>query len=403
MLNSSNSAEKLTIANPAKTSQGASLPAEDFLNENYELRRNVLSNKVEFRPNEQPDNQFRPLSPEAMSSILLHAKREGYEKEYDISADLKLLVASEDVDSFDPAKSWLQSLEWDGTDRIATFWQRIPGITVEQTYFLSIWMRSMVAHWLGMDEEHGNECVPTLIGPQGCGKSTFCIRILPKELRPYYMDNFNLANKNDKNMALSDSLLICLDEMDQYKPGKQAELKQALSKTTVNGRKIYGRTHENRPRRASFIGTTNNIRPLQDVTGSRRFLCVQIPEGQYIDNLTDLDYDQIYAQLVYEVVEQQERYWFSNEETIRIQELNAPYMQIHGLEKMVDYCVRPANEDENDARLTNAQIVVEVLKQFPSENQKNVSNTKVGLAMKALGYEKLHGRTGNYYAAVLRN
>ena len=402
MTNICNSADQLAIVNAAKMSLDSSLLAEEFLYEKYRLRRNVLSNKVEFRLIEQPDSLYRPLTQEALSSIILRSRREGFEGELDIVSDLKLLVASEDIPAFDPAKDWLEGLEWDGKDRIAAFWQRIPGISVEQTYFLSIWMRSMVAHWLGVDDEHGNECVPTFIGAQGCGKSTFCIRMLPKMLRSYYMDNFNLGNKNDKNMALSDSLLICLDEMDQYKPGQQAELKQALSKTTVNGRKIYGRTHENRPRRASFVGTTNNKRPLQDATGSRRYLCILIPDGLLIDNITELDYEQIYAQLVNEVKEK-ERFWFTNEETCRIQELNAPFMQVHGLEKMVEFCIRPANEDEKESFLTTTQIAAEVLKLFPSEKKAGVSNTKVGLAMKALGYEKLHGRNGNYYSAVLIN
>jgi ABC-type phosphate transport system ATPase subunit len=36
---------------------------------------------------------------------------------------------------------------------------------------------------LQMDQKHGNECVPTLIGAQGCGKTTFVQRLLPPQLR----------------------------------------------------------------------------------------------------------------------------------------------------------------------------------------------------------------------------
>ena len=32
----------------------------------------------------------------------------------------------------------------------------------EQLAWLSTWIRSAVAHWLGMDTLHGNECVPVL-------------------------------------------------------------------------------------------------------------------------------------------------------------------------------------------------------------------------------------------------
>lgn len=29
-------------------------------------------------------------------------------------------------------------------------------------------------------------------------------------------------------------------------------------------------------------------------TGSRRYICLTIPEGQYIDNVGDIDYEQLY-------------------------------------------------------------------------------------------------------------
>jgi GTPase SAR1 family protein len=34
-----------------------------------------------------------------------------------------------------------------------------------------------------MDVEHGNDVVLLLMGDQGCGKSTFCQRLLPTNLR----------------------------------------------------------------------------------------------------------------------------------------------------------------------------------------------------------------------------
>ena len=100
---------------------------------------------------------------------------------------------------------------------------------------------------------HGNECVPTLIGDQGCGKTTFYHRLLPPELRQYYLDHLNLSNKFDKEMALTNNLLVNLDELDAIRPSQHAALKQTLSKSKVNGRPIYGSSQEDRPRYASFV------------------------------------------------------------------------------------------------------------------------------------------------------
>ncbi|MDO4196825.1 MAG: VapE family protein [Prevotellaceae bacterium] len=390
--------DSAALENPVDYSMGT-LDAEFFLHENYRLRRNVLRNKVEILKLKDAEPKFQPMSDQVLNGIILNSHREGFVGKYDISGDIKMLVDSDEVPLYDPVNDWLDSLTWDGKDRLVDFWRRIPGVDVNMLHFLCMWHRSTVAHWMGVDEEHGNECVPTLIGAQGCGKSTFCVRLLPKHLRDYYMDNFNLANKNDKNMALSDSLLVCLDEMDQYKPGQQAELKQALSKVTVNGRKIYGRTHEIRPRRASFIGTTNNPHPLQDATGSRRYICLRIPEGHLINNIDEVEYDQLYAQLVHEVKSGM-RYWFSNDEVKDIQKMNAPFMQVKGLEQMLANCFSASKNGEGE--LLKTDRVISILKeQFPNADQSKMNKTAVGKALKAMDVKKVHKADGEYYQVVV--
>ena len=72
-------------------------------------------------------------------------------------------------------------------DHIARLFGRIPGVSSEHLNYLTIWFRSAVAHWLQMDMLHGNECVPTLIGLQGCGKTVSEVQKMidqAKELEP---------------------------------------------------------------------------------------------------------------------------------------------------------------------------------------------------------------------------
>ncbi len=68
-------------------------------------------------------------------------------------------------------------------DRVSELFHRLPAVSDEQVEWLRVWLRSCVAHWLGMDKLHGNESIVTLIGAQGSGKSTFCAQILPPMFR----------------------------------------------------------------------------------------------------------------------------------------------------------------------------------------------------------------------------
>ena len=379
-----------------------SLLAEDFLEQHYVFRRNVLRGQVEYRRIEEDESLFRPLTQEALNSIYLASKR-ALGEDVDIRSDIKMIVDSEEPENYNPVEQWLSALPaWDGEDRVMDFWRRIPGLSVEQVYLLSIWHRSCVVHWLGMDREHANECVPLLIGDQGCGKSTFCLRLLPQHLRTYYMDHFNLVNKFDKEMALSNSLLICLDEMDQYKTGQMAELKQALSKVCINGRRIYGRTIDMRKRFASFIATTNNRHPLCDPTGSRRYICLEVPKGQQIDNLTAIDYDQLYAQLVHEVTTLQQRSWFTREETIRLQELNASYEKAIDLQQMLTMFFSVPETKDASERVSIQQIRQTLKEEFPNIPEATLSSERIGRAMRSLSFESQRGKKGMYYIVAFR-
>ena len=177
---------KTTLINGESLSASleTTLAVEQFLKENYLFRRNVLNGKVELATKqaskngdnaeeETPDN-WRPLTQEALNTIIRRAKKEQVCEKGSPKTEIMEYVHSEDVPTHDPINHYLSNLpKWDGQNHIAQLFNRLPGITSEQQGFLATWLRSAVAHWLQMDMLHGNECVPVLIGSQGCGKTTF--------------------------------------------------------------------------------------------------------------------------------------------------------------------------------------------------------------------------------------
>ena len=382
----------------ASAQQKGMLEVEHFLHERYQFRLNVLNRKVEYVTKASEDEvvgdadaRWQPLSDRDLNSIILDAKREEV-CEGNPKADIELVLHSKEVCAYDPIREYLEHLpQWDGQNHVAQLFSRLPGLSSEQMGYLATWLRSSVAHWLQMDTLHGNECVPTLIGAQGCGKTTFLRRLLPQHLRQYYLDHLNLSNKFDKEMALTNNLLVNLDELEAIRPSQQSNLKHTLSKSKVQ---------EDRLRYASFVATTNNPHPLTDATGSRRYICLTIPDGMFIDNSGDIDYDQLYAQVMYELRELKSPYWFNNDEVARIQELNHEYMEQKDIAEMVAICFRKPAEGESAKRMSSTEILKEIRKAYPSVPITMSAKVTVGLALKELGYEHTECSHVKFYKVV---
>ena len=384
---------------------------ESFLDEYYLFRRNILSGKTEYliikkddeSELEEKDGDWKVLTNNAFNSIVRHAKRLGIGENKSPRQDIDEFINSEEVPVYNPIKEYLESLpKWDGQNQVAELFGRIPGLTSEQLNWCSIWLRSAVAHWLQMDMLHGNEAVPILIGQQGCGKSTFAVRLLPEKLRQYFLDHINFGNKFDSEMALTHNLFVNIDELANMGASQQGKLKQTLSKVRVNGRPIFGKSQDDRLRFASFLATTNDEHPLCDPTGSRRYICLHIPAGEYIDKSAVINYDQLYAQVMYELCHQQTPYWFTNDEVARIQQKNLPFFKTDDLESMIRNCFRvPEGEEEDEGKWMNCSEIFQVLHEHYPMLMSNLSTKiRIGQSLKLMGCKMKHTKKGQAYQLI---
>jgi predicted P-loop ATPase len=318
-----------------------------FLNANYELRKNVMRGVAEYRMRTGVGFSFQDLTEEARNSITMRALEQGircWDK------DIRRYVNSDDIERYDPVNDYLEHLpRWDGKDRVTAMAERVPTEWTDWTHLFHIWMRSMVAMWLGKGQLTGNALVPLLIGRQGCGKSSFCRILLPRDLMDYYNDRINFKNEQDLNLGLTSFALINLDEFDRVTQRQQIVLKYLVSTADLKYRPPYGKAYTSNRRYASFIGTTNEQMPLTDPTGSRRFVCVAV-DGD-IDFLSPVNHDQLYAQLMQEI-RQGERYWLTKEEERSLMEYNLQYQRLNGLGEMLMAVVQ---KPRNTAPAANAQ------------------------------------------------
>lgn len=369
-----------------------------FMEQNYQFRKNVLTGVAQYRPVARPYFDFTDVTEEDRNSMTIRALEAGL-KSWD--KDIKRYIESKDIPQYDPIEDYLLHLPaWDGRDRLADFARRVPTSDALWQRFFPLWMRSMVAHWLGKDREHGNALVPMLIGPQGCGKSTFCGIVLPEELRAYYNDRVSFNNEFDLLNQMSSFALINIDEFDSIGASRQPLLKYLLSTPDVKLRVPYGKAVSQRRRYASFIATTNQQMPLTDLSGARRFLCVNV-DGR-IDTDSRVDYAQLYAQLLAEIQAGQ-RYWLTDAETAEVIAHNEPFRQVDSIEEMVRALFRKPKSDDSDAVILPVAKIVSILQErFPGVQANRATFIKVGKILVNMGCEGHRSSSGNAYQVVVQ-
>ena len=352
--------ERKQRGRPQKVRRMKNVPAETlltlkvrrFLNEYYELRRNVMRGVAEYRERNGLGFDYEDLTEQARNSITMRALELGitcWDK------DIRRYVESNDIEPYDPISDYLERLpRWDGRDRVTPLARRVVTHYAEWPSLFHIWMRAMVAMWLGKGQLTGNALVPLLIGRQGCGKTSYCRILLPRQLREYYTDRMNFKNESDLNLGLTSFALINLDEFDSVTQRQQVVLKYLVSTADLKYRPPYGKAYQQHRRYASFIGTTNEPMPLHDVSGNRRFVCVQVEDD--IDFETPVDYAQLYAQLCAEI-KAGEPYWLTKAQEHELIEHNRQYLQLNGLGEMVLSCFRRPKPDEEGQWLSLPAIV----------------------------------------------
>ena len=374
------------------------MKTEIFLNENYELRKNLMTGTAEYREKYSDDQNFKPLTEEVRNDMTMRATELGL-KSWD--RDVNRFIDSTRIEQYDPVNTWLNHLpQWDGHDYIKELAARIPTSQPHWEKYLKMWLIGMVAQWRESDKQlTGNALTPLLIGRQGCGKTRFCKIILPPELRDYYNDKINFKNEFDLNIALTMFAMINIDEFDKTTNSQQIVLKYLLSSAEVKFRPPYGKTIKQFRRYTSFIGTTNQQKPLVDPTGSRRFVCVAIDNGKNIDFEDNLYHEQLFAQVLH-LFNKGERFWLDNEEIATLIKENEPYQKLNDLVEMIGETFRKPKASEG--RWWKLTEIHELLKNRYANYDPKTSFQKLGRALSdnQFDFETDRKTSGHLYRLV---
>jgi len=364
----------------------------DFLKRRYKFRRNSITNQLEYIEEGMYMFDWSALTKEATNRIVIDALMEGiviWDK------DVKRFVESTYINDYDPVHDYLGALpDWDGKDRVSELARRVPTANADWERNFHTWMLGMVAQWMGLNKIHGNAMVPLIIGAQGDGKSTFCKLLLPEELRNYYTDRLDFANKNDAERALSRFCLINIDEYDSITKRQTAFLKHILQKTSVMSRQLYSSVITDNTRHSAFIATTNDMTPLTDPSGSRRYMCIRTTAK--IDTRTPYDYPQIYAQLKAEL-QQGVKSWFDSEEESAIQLQNRDFEQYDIMQEVFNEVYRKPKHGENGEYLMVSTILHNLHLKYKSLKEDKSNYQKLGRYLMRQSFKHKKMNYGSVY------
>lgn len=356
---------------------------EEFMNRRYEFRFNTLRDEVEYRQRDSIHFYFKSIDRRSRNSISINALKEGI-RVWDRDVDRFLM--SEYVPLYNPVEDYLCEVgRWDGKDRIRALANLVPCNNPHWRELFYRWFLSMVAHWRGLDKQHGNSTSPLLVGAQGYRKSTFCRILLPPELRFGYTDSIDFQSKQDAERSLGRFFLINLDEFDQISVNQQGFLKHLLQKPVANLRKPYGSTIQEIRRYASFIGTSNQKDLLTDPSGSRRFICIEVTAP--IETNVTINYKQLYAQAM-SALYKGERYWLNDEDEGLLKQSNSEFEKISPLEQLFLCYFSSPSGDKKGEWLTP----MEILAYLQTKTKERLSINQVGHFGRTLQKQNISSR-----------
>lgn len=330
-----------------------------YLNEKYDLRYNMVMKYTEYVPKDKEWIGFQAVEPRVQKSLTLEVQLAGINVSI---KDVRNFLESNFIKNYNPVEEFLFTCydNWDGKDYIRALARTVPTNNPHWEDWFYTWFLAMVEQWHNCTgRQYGNSVAPLLISKQGYNKSTFCRRLIPPQLQWGYTDNLILSEKRQVLQAMSQCLLINLDEFNQISAKvQQGFLKNLIQLPNVKYKPPYGSHVQEFPRTASFIATSNIDDILTDPSGNRRFISIELTGP--IDIRVHPNYQQLFAQAE-KAIWNGEKTYFDAEQTALIMENNRRYQQVDPIMQCFSESFTPT-EDENEGTFMTAAAIFSELK-----------------------------------------
>jgi len=202
-------------------------------------------------------------------------------------------------------------------------------------YFVRYLVSGIRANLSEYDELHRSNsqtCLCISSDKQGKFKSTFVRTLTPFPEMIYYPNLRSITRDTETKLAISRSAMCIIDD---YQPTYQKELNnlnEIITQHHILVRPKYGRIEINKTKRAYFALTTNYKKILNDFSGTRRWINLDI---------TSMQIDKIIKKMplvhgeMYSLVKAGFRHWLNEKEVDRLLELNTPFSGTETLDNIL--------------------------------------------------------------------
>ena len=239
--------------------------------------------------------------PEPVRNVDYAGVRNYIESIYGIASSLKIedsLALIFNKNSFNPVKEYLNSLSWDGEERLERLLTDYFGVPNDEYHREASSKPLIAAVARAFNPGVKFDLVLTLVGEQGTGKSTF-----PRKLGgAWFSDTFFTVQGKEALEQIQGAWIIEIAELSGFKKAEIESVKHFITKQIDTFRPAYGHVVETYPRQCIFVATTNDNNFLKDSSGNRRFLPITINTTFATKNIftdfTQDEIDQVWAEAV---------------------------------------------------------------------------------------------------------
>ena len=354
---------------------------EEYLNQRYIFRYNIVSNKFEYKNKEE--QHFRELNE---NNLYVKLQKDNI----NISINnLVALLKSDFINEFNPFIAYFEGLPaWDGqTDyvlKLASYLQTNDRKRLDNHF--KKWMVRAVK--TAIDSNYFNKQAFVLVSDkQNSGKSTFCRFLCPPSLEDYIVEN--IGTDKDSLISITENFLINLDELSSAEKNEINTFKSMFSKEKIKARLTYDKRATVHIRRANFIGSTDRWEFLTDENGSVRWLCFDIENINWNYN-KEVEIDKVFSQAYHLLKNTSFVYEITLDEIKENDYVNKKYQVGSPERDLIMKFFKPSTK--SDSQFLTA---TEILEYIAHRTKIILSSRTVGKELKFLGFERISNRNKN--------